>query len=154
MFFDDPPAAFANIRTGLVDRGRLAFACWQTLAANPWFAVPVGAIQPLLPPAPASDPLAPGPFAFADPERVRDVLTRAGFTAIAITPHETEVRLGSVESAVDFLSQVGPASRAFAEAPPDLRPALIAALHRALAAHESPDGAVLGGAIWLVSARA
>ena len=35
MFFDDPVAAFANIRAQLRPGGRLAFACWQPLRREP-----------------------------------------------------------------------------------------------------------------------
>lgn len=153
MFFADPVAAFANVRTALVSGGRLAFACWRPLADNPWFAVPVGALKPLLPPAPPSDPWAPGPFAFADPDRVRGLLAAAGFEHVAIEPHDTIMRLGDLPAALDFVSQIGPASRALNEADAERRPALIEALRAALGAHDGPDGVVLGGAIWLVSAR-
>ncbi len=34
MFFDDPPAAFTNIRKGLKPGGRLAFVCWRPVADN------------------------------------------------------------------------------------------------------------------------
>ena len=34
MFFEDPVAAFANIRSAVRPGGRLVFACWQPLANN------------------------------------------------------------------------------------------------------------------------
>ena len=154
MFFADPIAAFANIRTALVPEGRLAFACWQPLAANPLFAVPVDTLRALLPPAPAVDPLAPGPFAFADPNRVRRVLSSAGFQNIVIEPHETAMLLGDVEAALSFVAQIGPASRALGEADPARRPHLVDALRSKLANHQSDHGVTFGGAIWLVSAHA
>jgi SAM-dependent methyltransferase len=153
MFFADPAAAFANLRTGLAEGGRFSFACWQSFEANSWFAVPVGALQPLLPPMPPSDPFAPGPMALADPERTRSLLARAGFRDIVIEPHRTDIDLGDLTQALDFVRQVGPASRALADADPAQRPALLDALRRALAAREDGGGnVVLGGAIWLVSA--
>ena len=48
---------------------------------------------PPAPPAPPS-PDAPGPFSFASPERVKDVLGRAGFTAIALEPFTAPMLLG------------------------------------------------------------
>ena len=153
MFFADPAAAFANIRPALTEGGRLVFVCWQPLAANSWFSVPLDAIQPLLPPTPPADPLAPGPFAFSDPARVRQLLGDAGYQDIAVEPHEARMPLGPLDEAVSLLSQVGPASRALGQASPDVRPALMHALHSALAQHVGPDGVVLGGAVWLVSAR-
>src|ERR1700753_1453003 len=78
MLFDDPPAAFANIRGALKPGGRLAFVCWRPAMENEWVSVPLAAAKDLLPAQPPPDPLAPGPFAFADPQRVRDVLGKGG----------------------------------------------------------------------------
>ena len=36
MFFDDPPAAFANLARWLAPGGRFAFAAWGPTADNPW----------------------------------------------------------------------------------------------------------------------
>ena len=40
MFFDDPEAAFANLRGALAPGGQLTFVCWQEIGSNPWMAVP------------------------------------------------------------------------------------------------------------------
>ncbi|MGH3180023.1 MAG: class I SAM-dependent methyltransferase, partial [Streptosporangiaceae bacterium] len=37
MFFDDPAAAFANLRKALRRGGRLAILCWRTREENPVF---------------------------------------------------------------------------------------------------------------------
>jgi SAM-dependent methyltransferase len=37
MFFDDPAAAFGNLRKALRRGGRLAFLCWRTRDENPFF---------------------------------------------------------------------------------------------------------------------
>ena len=37
MFFDDPAAAFGNLRKALRRGGRLAFLCWRTREENPIF---------------------------------------------------------------------------------------------------------------------
>lgn len=85
MFFEDFEAAFANLRAALVPAGRLSFACWQGLAANEWMSLPADAAMAALgvsrPPPPAGGP---GPFALADPQRVRAILAAAGFRAIDI----------------------------------------------------------------------
>ena len=36
MFFDEPTVAFTNIRAQMTRGARLAFACWQASANNPW----------------------------------------------------------------------------------------------------------------------
>ena len=92
MFFDDPVAAFANIRAHLRPGGRLAFACWQRLQDNRWHFA--SAVAEFLPPAP---PPAPGDGP-ARPVRVRRprATTRrscsaAGFGDVRRTPHELDV---------------------------------------------------------------
>jgi len=87
MFFADVTAAFANIRRALAPGGRLAFACWQPIFDNEWMFLPGSAavsVTGVLPPMPGPDE--PGPFTLADPERIRTVLTAAGFTDIDVTP--------------------------------------------------------------------
>jgi SAM-dependent methyltransferase len=83
MFFEDPVAAFANIRAHLKRGARLSFACWQPFTRNPWFPGPV--LARFLPPGPARLAPArpePGPFAFGDPGYVRSILQEAGFIGI------------------------------------------------------------------------
>jgi SAM-dependent methyltransferase len=91
MFFDDPVAAFGNIRAHLTPAGRIAFACWQRLEDNRWHFA--SAVKQFLPPAPPSPPGAvpPGPFAFADAERTKAILREAGFGDVRRTPLEVSV---------------------------------------------------------------
>ncbi len=85
MFFDEPAAALANIRTGLVPGGRLCFVCWQAPKLNPWMSVGGQAVAPYLPkPETPPDPKAPGPFAFAEKGYLRSLLQIAGFSGIRI----------------------------------------------------------------------
>jgi SAM-dependent methyltransferase len=69
MFFGDPVAAFAHMRSAANPGARMAFVCWRSLIENPWMGVPMQAVSPHIPPRPKADPQAPGMFAFADPER-------------------------------------------------------------------------------------
>jgi SAM-dependent methyltransferase len=84
MFFDDPIAAFANIRRQLRAGGRMTFACWQSPQKNGWLPQTTLArfVTPAASPARPGGPPPPGPFAFADPAYVGDVLERAGFSHI------------------------------------------------------------------------
>jgi len=86
MFFADPTAAFINIRRSLRPNGRLAFVCWRALEENQLDVLPLRAGSAHLPPQPAHDPDAPGPFAFANSDRVRGILERAGFGEIGLLP--------------------------------------------------------------------
>lgn len=156
MFFDDPAAAFANIRALLVPGGRLVFACWRAPEHNQWAMVPAMAVRPLLPDAPPFDPHAPGPFALADDARLRGILEAAGFADIAIADHPVTIGLsdaGGLDDATEFACQIGPGARAIGELEENDRPKARAAIREALAAHVGEDGSVaLPGAIWLVRA--
>ena len=57
MFFDDPGAAFSNLRSALVPAGRAVFVAWRPMAENAWAALPLSAIGVDMPPV--SDPPPP-----------------------------------------------------------------------------------------------
>jgi SAM-dependent methyltransferase len=153
MFFADPQAAFANIRRALKPCGRLLFVCWQSLKLNDWMRIPLEAALPLLPPQPAPDPLAPGPFAFADAARVRTILESAGFSGVDILPHVQPIGGNSLAATLELTLKVGPLGAILREAP-DLAPRVLQSVEAALASHVR-DGCVwLRGAVWIVSATA
>jgi SAM-dependent methyltransferase len=153
MFFSDPTAAFTNIRAALKPSGRLGFVCWRTYAENPWMRVPMEAAEPLLGSPPPADPTAPGPFAFADAERVRRVLGDAGFTAIAIDPYDAKIGGGDIEETVSLTFRVGPLGRALAENR-DKIPAVADAVREAVRPFDSPNGVMMPAAVWIVRANA
>jgi ubiquinone/menaquinone biosynthesis C-methylase UbiE len=160
MFFEDAVAAFANLRRALVPGGRLAFVCWQDIARNPWADVPLRAVLGVLGRDAAPElvrPGNPGPFYFSDPDRVRTILTAAGFTDVVIDPYERPMNLGAaatVEEALAYSRHIGPAARAMADADPNLRPALDAALTAALARFTTDRGVWSEAAAFIVTARA
>ncbi len=90
MFFDDPAAAFTNVRSYLRPGGRLAFACWQPLEANRWYFHE--AVEGFIPPAPPPDPgqVPTGPFSLADVEQTTRMLERAGFVDVRYVQHELD----------------------------------------------------------------
>ena len=153
MFFADPTAAFINIRRSLRPNGRLAFVCWRALEENPLDILPLRAASAHLPPQPPHDPDAPGPFAFADPDRVRGILERAGFGQIEITSRDEQVGSGDLDTMLAVCSRVGALGRILRENP-GLRAETLPAVRSALAAHDGPDGVRLNAATWIVTARA
>ncbi len=156
MFFSDPVAAFTNLRGGLRPGGRLAFVCWQALPENPWMFVPLMAALQHMPPPPIPDPNAPGPFAFADPDRVRGILDRAGFTNIGFEPTRETLTVGGggdIDQTVDFLLQMGPTSRALGDADPALVAVVAGAVRESLAPYTTPTGVQMPSAAWIVTAR-
>jgi SAM-dependent methyltransferase len=154
MFFDDPAAAFANIGAAVRPGGQLVFVCWRELLANEWMTVPVSAALQHVPmPALPTDG-APGPFAFADPDKVRAVVAAGGFDDVALEEVDEQGRLGaSVDDVLEFLRNSEMARTLFDDVDDDTAAKAWAAVADALASHETPDGIVLGGAAWLVTAR-
>ena len=78
MFFDDPPAAFANLVRWLAPGGRFAFAVWGRPAENPWM-TSVREVAAEVIDMPPPDPEAPGPFRYAEAGKLLTLLDRAGF---------------------------------------------------------------------------
>ncbi len=157
MFFSDPTAAFANLRRTLAPGGRLAFVCWQSLPDNPWMFVPLGAALQHLPPPPLPGPDAPGPFSFADRERVRAILTGAGFRAVTFDDIRQTLRIGaggSLDETVEFVLQMGPTAAALRESSnASLVPRVTAAVREALAPYVSDGDIRMESASWIVTAR-
>jgi SAM-dependent methyltransferase len=91
MFFDEPSAAFANIRRHVRPGGRLVFACWQNIDRNPWHTSP--ALRSFVPEprVPAAGKSPTGPFVLADPEETTDILSRAGFEDVRFTGFDLTV---------------------------------------------------------------
>ncbi len=158
MFFQDSVAAFANIRTALKPQGRLAFCCWRTPSENPLMSDPMQAVAAFLPSSagPPPDPLAPGPFAFADGDRVRGILAAAGFSNISIEKWDGLLGANSIEDAVRIATELGPLGRRLKElrADPGLRDDAQAAVRQALQKFTGKDGNVRApGAAWIVRAN-
>lgn len=155
MFFDDPVAAFANLHKALSAKGRMTFICWRAMAENNWLTVPMKAVLPLLPPLPPAVPNAPGPFAFADKDRVHGILAKAGFHDISFTPLDIPLTLGQdLDTALEQALEIGPASRLLADQDETTRHRAETAMREELAKRLTPDGVTLAGAAWIVTAAA
>ena len=155
MFFDDPVAAFAQLRRAAHRNAGLAFCCWQALGKNPWTALPLQAALTVLPAPEPVAPHSPGPFAFADAAYVREVLARAGWSDTRIEPYAPTLEFsieGGYEAAVRELVNTGPVGRLLAPAEPPAREAVYAAARRALKDYYRGDTLALAGAVWFVTA--
>lgn len=112
MFFEDPGAAFGNLAQALRPGGRMVFVAWAETARNPWFQIPQEAAIRRLGAPPPTDPQAPGPFAFADADRVVDLLRTAGLGQVRAETLDTVLTPpGDLAAAARVASQVGPAAR-------------------------------------------
>jgi SAM-dependent methyltransferase len=157
MFFQDPVAAFRNLRGALAPGGRFAFVCWREMARNGWMLEPMAALAKHITLPPPAAPDAPGPFAFADEKRVSAILEGAGFRDVTLEPHDAEMALAGgpdAEQTAEFFLEIGPAAAAAREAGvTDLAP-LRRSIVEVLARHRRADGFYLPSASWIVTARA
>lgn len=153
MFFDDPAAAFGNLRKALRPGGRLAFVCWRTRAENPVFTTGFAEAAAVLGLREMPEPGAA--FSLAATERVSAVLSGAGFGGIEFTKADEPMLIGRN---VDDVFEYERTSPAAAEILAGLSPAQAAELIRQvrdrLMAYASPAGVTMPGAAWLVTAQA
>jgi SAM-dependent methyltransferase len=153
MFFADPVAAFRNLLGALRSGGRLSFLSWRAAIENQWVALPMAAALRHLPPQAPTDPNAPGQFGLANPDRVRSLLSEAGFTSIELEAVDTWFGGGTIDETVTALLGLGPLRAAVNEATPDLREKIAASIREALLPFETPDGVRLKSAAWLATAH-
>lgn len=157
MFFNDPVAAFGNLRSASKPGGRLAFVCWQPLIANQWLVVPGAALAEHVPFPDMGPPDAPGMFGLADPDRIRGVLSEAGWSAVELEPVEASIPVGgagTVDDAVDFLRTGSLGRMMLAGVDAETVAKAEASVRSALAPFATDDGVFLGAAVWVVRASA
>lgn len=154
MFFSDPVAAFAHMRDAASPGARMALVCWRSLAENAWLEVPMQAVSRHLPPRPKRNPLAPGMFAFADPQRVTQVLTAAGWAPPRFDRLDLDLDIAAgrgLEEAVVQSTQIGAVNSWLRGQPSDIVTTATASIREALAVHLDGASVRLPGAMWLVS---
>lgn len=157
MFFDDPRAAFANLRGALVADGGLVAVWWQGLDRNDWMRLPGEALSRVVPLGDLAEPGQPGPFSLGDPAIGAAILTDAGWRDVRLDPVEAPVVLsggGSLDDAVGFVRRGSLGRSALSGVSPEVETRALAAVRDALAPFVTARGVELGGAAWLVHARA
>ena len=156
MFFEDPYAAFANLRTGLNDKGRMLFACWAPPMENEWIVDVMQCVMRHVEMQPPT-PRAPGPFAFAEPDYVTDILTKAGFSDVKIEPWRGVQYLGGkgmrAKEAAEFVLNALSIGDMARKQPPEVQAALLRDITEAFAAKETPEGVAMKATAWFVSAK-
>ncbi len=163
MFFDDPVAAFTNIRRAASPEAALAFVCWRGIDENPMFTLGTNVLLDRLDPKPEPPaPDAPGPAAFADPVRVKSILEMSGWSEVNVTGVDVVCDYGltgsdGVEERLTMILNTMGGRIAREQLEPQLGPeGWLALLNdvRAELRSNLVDGHVkFTGATWLVTAR-
>ena len=141
-YFGDPVAAFSNLARAMKPGGRVALLAWQAPIRNPWFTETVTALatgRTLQPPPPN----APSPFAFADPARVAEILTLAGFAMPECEPIKEPLHWGPDAATAEYVI-LGMLGQRF-----DVN--ALAALRATLATHTTTEGVTFPSAAWLIT---
>jgi SAM-dependent methyltransferase len=155
MFFDDPTSAFTHLRELAAPGAGLLFSCFRERDLNPALTDAAWLLPD--PPPPPADPHAPGPFAFADRERVEAILAGAGWSEIAFEAYDFALIVGAgadpIEDSLAYFTTIGPAARLARELDETEREAFAGRL-RDLARRNLREGIVsLRASAWIVTAR-
>jgi ubiquinone/menaquinone biosynthesis C-methylase UbiE len=140
MLMADPAAALGETRRVLRDGGALAFAVWSTADRNPWAALP-GMTLVQRGHMPPPEPGAPGIFSMGEPDRIRELVTRAGFADPQVEEITFEFRYADFADLWDTLMRLtGVVAQVLRELPPDELEATRAAVEVNLAPFRDDDG--------------
>lgn len=153
MFFDDPVEAFANLHRAVREGAGLNILVWRGPEENPYMTTAESAASPLLPNLPQRDAEGPGQFAFADQDRVRQILQESGWSEIDFTPADFTCCFPQAD--LDrFVTKLGPVGRALADAEEPMRQKVLEAV-RPVMSEFVVDGEVrFVAAMWSIYARA
>ena len=153
MFFDDPVAAFANIRRALRPDGRLVTMVWQASERNEWDRAihrSVGSVDAALP----SGPETPDPFSLSDPQVVWEILQAAEFVDVDFADVDEPVYYGpDVATALAWTRGFTSTSEALKRLDHAAATIAVDRLREELAAHLRDDGVWFNSRAWIVSAR-
>jgi SAM-dependent methyltransferase len=153
MFFDDPVRAFANLRRAATDGAPLAFIALRNAAENPFMTTAERAAAPLLPNLAPRKANAPGPFAFADQDRVHGILGRSGWSEIEISGVDLACSFPETEL-VRYVTRLGPVGVALHDADEQTRSHVIEVVRPAFDPFVHGPLVRFTASCWMVRARA
>ena len=150
MLVPDPAKGLSETQRITRPGGRLAFAVWTEARDNPWAQgralVELGYME-------QPEPDAPGPFRLADPDRLRSLVTGAGFAEPAVDAVDIVMRYASLEEWWDVTQDLAMSMRQALESlSPEQRDELFARLSEPLVQYRSSDGVAIPGRAWVVAA--
>ncbi|MFE6360778.1 class I SAM-dependent methyltransferase [Streptomyces sp. NPDC057806] len=153
MFFNDSVRAFANLRRAAEDGAALRFVAWRGAEDNPFMTTAERAAAPVLPDLPARRPDGPGQFAFADPDKVRHLLSASGWADIDIRPVDVTCVLPTADL-VRYFTRLGPLGLILPDVDEPTRTRLVEAVRPAFDRYVQGAEVRFTAACWSVGARA
>jgi SAM-dependent methyltransferase len=155
MLLADPGAALQESRRVLRRGGRVALAAWTSAEDNPWLSS-IGGAMVELGFAERPDPDEPGPFTFAAPGRIEELLGEAGFDDVLVETVDLMFPFASTDE--HFEHQLALSTRLqeqLAALSPAEHTRLRDAIDARLAPHVRADGSVeLPARTWVAAASA
>lgn len=154
MLMADPAAALKETRRVLRGGGSLAFAVWATPDRNPWAAIP-GMTLVQRGHMPPPEPGGPGVFAMGDPDRIRELVSGAGFAEPEVDEIAFDFRYADADDLWDTIIRLaGPLAEAIKGLANDERDATRTAIMENMASYRNEDGSYTAPAMsWGVAAR-
>lgn len=152
MFFDDPITAFTTFHKAASPGAPLVFSCFRDWQLNGFASHVIELVGGEIP----GD--SPGPFAFASEDKVRSILSQAGWRDVSATPVDFNYIAGQgehpVDDAMSFMRRIGPAARAIKAAPEDRRDAIVDGVRNICEANHQGDSVTFPSAAWIWTAKA
>jgi len=152
MFFEDPVAAFANLRRAASADASMRLIAFRSAGENPFMTTAERAAAPLLPNLPQRKPDGPGQFAFADRQHVAGILQESGWTGIDIEPIDVECVLPG-KDLVGYFTRLGPVGTALQDADEATRRRVIDVVRPAFDPFVQGTQVRFTAACWMIGAK-
>ncbi|WP_236585235.1 class I SAM-dependent methyltransferase [Dyella sp. EPa41] len=151
MFFEQPVAAFLNLRRAARSEATLCFIAWRSADENPYMTAAERAAAAVID-LPARQP-GPGQFAFADRERTASLLSDGGWLDVDVQP--LDVTCAYPESELThYFTRLGPVGVAMQQADAATRARVVAAVRPAFDPFVDDGDVRFNAACWVIRARA
>lgn len=115
MFFEDPIAAFANLRRNAAHGARMVFAAWAPLSQNEHWRRPLELAKTLVGEGAVRRAHTPGPLAFEDAEYVLSILARSGWKHGDVQAQKIDLIGESLAQEARIACVMGPSGALFEE---------------------------------------
>jgi len=153
MFFEDPVAAFRNLRLAGAPGCVTRLVAFRSIEENPFMTTAERAAAQFVPDIPPRIPDAPGQFAFADRDRVRGIFQQAGWAEVALVPIDAPCAFPASDLE-RFFTRFGPLGLALRNSNEPARQEMIQKVRAAFEPFVREAQVRFDAACWMIEARA